>query len=267
MRRIEMIGMPLDHARSPSILNPMFRARGEDVEVITREVRPADLRAYVARTRAERSVIGLIVTTPLKHPINAHLDVRTALVGLLGASNCVRCGEVGWIGANFDGYGFLAALTELSCSLAGKRVLLVGCGGAGSAIAASLVDAADIRLAIFDTDRTKAAAFAKLLVSFSRSSTVAMIDAPEGLYDIVVNASPVGMDRGDPSPIPEATVAAAAVVADIVTVEDTALKRMAERLGKTILAGQAMVAGQADLLRKFILGHARSEGDLLVEEL
>ena len=74
------------------------------------------------------------------------------------------------------------------------------------------------------------------------------------------------MDRGDPSPIPEATVAAAAVVADIVTVEDTALKRMAARLGKPILAGQAMVAGQAGLLRKFILGNARSEGDLFVEE-
>ena len=167
MRRIEMIGIPLDHARSPGILNPMFRARGEDVEVITREVRPADLRAYVARTRGERRVIGLIVTTPLKQAITAHLDERTALVGLLSASNCVRCGEGGWIGANFDGYGFLAALAELKCGLAGKCVLLVGCGGAGSAIAASLVEAADIRLAIFDTDLTKAAAFAKLLAGFA----------------------------------------------------------------------------------------------------
>lgn len=263
MRRIEMIGTPLDHARSPGILNPMFRAAGDDVEVVTREMEPGALAAYVERTRGDGDVIGLIVTTPLKQAIAAHLDRSTCLVGFLGASNAVRCDGSSWVGANFDGHGFVAALNDVGSDLAGKRVLLVGCGGAGSAIAASLVQAADISLSIFDADGARSADFAKRLAGFAPSSTVTAIAAPLGTFDIVINASPVGMNRGDPSPIPEETVASATIVADIVTVADTALKRKAAALAKPVVTGNAMVAGQAALLRQFFLSDAGSEREVL----
>lgn len=264
MRRIEMIGSPLDHVRSPDLLNAMFRARGEDVEVIIHELRQDYLAAYAADVATDASMIGLVVTTPLKQAVTEYLADRTALVSLLGACNCVRFDKNGWLGANFDGLGFLAALAGVGGErVNGMRVLLVGCGGAGGAIAASLLQSAHIALALRDVDGGKALGLSLRLAEFAPDCEIGTIDAPDGVFDLVINASPVGMGEGDPSPIPEATVASAAIVADIVTVPNSALKLMAATLEKPVLTGDAMVAGQAGLLRGFLLGSARSESDVV----
>lgn len=264
MRHIDMIGTPLDHARSPDLLNRSFRDRGEAITVVRRELAPDDLAAYVAGVRQDREAIGAIVTTPLKQAVLAHLDQQSALVSLLGACNCIRFGEDGWVGVNFDGFGFLAAHAAIDGSgMGGKRVLLVGCGGAGSAIAASLVEEADIALTLCDIDHDRAAAFARRLVAFAPTGRIQTTLAPTGAFDLVINASTVGMHPGDPSPIPAETVASAGIVADIVTVPDTALKRLAADLNKPVLIGDAMVAGQIALFRRFLLGDARTERDAL----
>ena len=260
-------GRPLHHARSPGILNPMFRARGEDVTVVTRELGLEDLPQYVAAMRRDPEAIGLLVTFPLKQAITAHLAEQTTLVAFLGAANSVRFDRGAWIGANFDGHGFLAALAGLGgADLAGKRILLAGCGGAGSAIAASLTEAAPVVLSIYDVDQKRAAEFTGRLASFALGSAVEVVDRPSGRYDIVINASTAGMNPGDPSPIPEETVADSEIVVDIVTVEDTALKEMARALGKPVLAGGSMVTGQVELLRRFLTGQGRSERDVLREK-
>ena len=258
MKRIAMIGSPIDHVLSPGLLNPMFRAAGEPYEVVAREVRKAELDPYVAAIRGDPSWVGLIVTTPLKQAIRDHLARETALVGLVGAANCVRFDGADWIGANFDGYGFVAALAEASGSVDGKRVLLVGCGGAGAAIAASLVASGDVDLAFCDIDQPKAASFAERLARFAPGSSIRTVAEPAGAFDVVINASPVGMHAGDPSPLPEETIAAAGAVADIVAV-GTPLKRRARALGKPLVVGEAMVRGQAALLRRFFLSDAESE--------
>jgi shikimate dehydrogenase len=260
MRYIHMIGTPLAHARSPDLINRVFRDRGEAIAVVKRELGPDDLPAYVADARRDATVIGAIVTTPLKQVVTGYLAARTALVSLLGATNCVRFDQGGWIGANFDGHGFLAALADLGGGdRAAKRVLLVGCGGAGSAIAASLAESGGVTLSLYDVDRAKAAGLAGSLEGFAPRAHVEVANSPEGAFDLVINASPVGMRASDPSPIPADTVADAAILADIVTMPDTALKRAAARLGKPILTGDAMVAGQARLLRRFLLGTMRTE--------
>ncbi len=94
-------------------------------------------------------------------------------------------------------------------------------------------------------------------------SDVEVIAAPAGRFGLVVNASPAGMHRGDPSPIPEETVAAAAIVADIVTAAGTELKRMAAAHGRPVVTGDAMVLGQAALLRRFFVSDAASEQEVL----
>jgi len=264
MKRIEIIGSPVDHVLSPGIMNPMFRAAGEPYEVVAREVRPTELEAYAANVKGDDAVIGLIVTTPLKQAIRAHLDRETALVGFIGASNCVRFDRTNWIGANFDGHGFLAGLAEIGQPVDGARVLLLGCGGAGGAIAASLVQSGEVDLALCDIDRPKIDAFAARLRAFAPRSTVRVVDQPVGTFDIVINASPVGMAAGDPSPLPEEAVAGAGAVADIVAV-DTPLKRCARALGKPLVEGWAMVHGQAALFRRFLLGDASTEMAVLAE--
>ena len=115
-----------------------------------------ELAEYVRMTREGSEVVGLIVTTPLKQPILAHLDEATDLVRLVGASNCVRFDDNGWRGANFDGLGFIEGLAAAAGRSSEQRILLVGCGGAGGAIAASLVMTGKVDLALYDIEEAKA---------------------------------------------------------------------------------------------------------------
>jgi shikimate 5-dehydrogenase len=262
MKRIEMIGSPIDHVLSPGIMNPMFEAAGEPYRVVAREVRPADLDVYAAESRGDDAIIGLIVTTPLKQAIRAHLDRETALVGFIGASNCVRCDGTDWIGANFDGHGFLAGLADIGRPVDGARILLLGCGGAGGAIAASLVQSGEVDLALCDIDRPKVDACAARLRAFAPRSTIRVVDEPVGPFDIVINASPAGMAAGDSSPLPEETIVKAGVIADIIAV-DTPLKRRARALGKPLVEGEAMTRGQVALFRRFYLTNATTEAAVL----
>ncbi len=263
VKRIEMIGTPLDHVRSPGILNPMFRAAGEAVEVVTREVNSAALSAYVDATRGDADVLGLLVTTPLKQAILPFVDRLSELADFIGAVNCVRFDGGSWFGANVDGFGFDAALAAAGADAAGKRVLLCGCGGAGTAIAASLMTATGIALSLYDIDRRRAEDLAARLASFAPRATVEALAEPVGRFDIVINASTVGMAADDPSPLPEEIVAGAEIVADIVTMPDTRLKEQARRHGRQLVVGDAMVAAQAELFLSFFLSDTESERELI----
>jgi shikimate dehydrogenase len=263
MKRIDLIGSPVAHTLSPSILNPMLRAAGEDVQVMATEVAEDELAEYVRLTRAGGEVVGLIVTTPLKQPILAHLDQATDLVQLLGASNCVRFGDRGWLGANFDGFGFIEGLAAVAGRPSDQRMLLVGCGGAGGAVAASLVMTSNVDLALYDIEAAKSACLAARLAATSASGARIRTAEPIGDFDVVINASPVGMHPNDPLPLPGETAARAAIIADIVARDDTPLKRLARSLGKPLVTGEAMVRGQAALLHRFLLSRAASEFEVI----
>jgi len=256
-----MIGSPVGHVRSPALLNALFQEAGDDAEVVTEEVDEHRLEARVAGYRRDPRLIGLIVTTPLKQAICRYVVRRTELVDLLGAANCIRCDEGRWIAANFDGHGLIGALGEAGIGVAGQSVLIVGCGGAGSAIAVSFARAGAAPLTLHDVDAARACALAARLGG-EAAAAHARAGSPAGAFGIVVNASHVGMRRGDPSPVPREVVEAADVVVDIVIApEDSRLKRDALAAGKIFVDGYAMVAGQARALRRFLLSDARSEGD------
>jgi shikimate dehydrogenase len=263
MKRIDLIGSPVTHVLSPSIINPMLRAAGDDVQVVGTEVAEGKLAEYVRMTRAGNEVVGLIVTTPLKQPILSHLDEATDLVRLVGASNCVRFDNRTWLGANFDGFGFIDGMAAVVGRPSNQRILLVGCGGAGGAIAASLVMTGKVDLALYDIEATKPARLATRLAAVSASGARIRPAEPIGEFDVVINASPVGMHPSDPLPLPRATVARATIIADIVAPDDTPLKRLARALGKPLVTGESMVFGQAALLHRFLLSRAVSEYEVI----
>jgi len=260
MRRIEMIGFPLSHVRSPDLLNAMLAHRGDDRCVVARPVEASAFPAYAAATRQDKDVVGLIVTTPLKQLICSALDRRTSLVALIDSSNCVRCEERGWIGANFDGFGLSRAMREAGLTLAGKRILLEGCGGAGRAIAARVVAEGARGLVIDDPEVETTAAFVERLQATKPACAVSAGSDIDGRFDILINASPLGMSPDDPSPAPPALVARCDSVVDIVIGAGISrLRRYAEEQGKTFVDGVAMVRGQAELLLEFLLRDASSE--------
>ena len=258
--RIEMIGTPIAHVRTPDLLNGLFRRDGQALRVVKKRLGPAGLGDHLRALRKDRGVIGLVVTTPLKTAICDHLDRRTKLVALVGSANCIRFDKEGWIGANFDGMGFESALAGAGVALAGKHVRLAGCGGAGKAIAAQIVAAGAASLAIEDGEPGKAADFVGRLRRVARGCELNADAATNRDYQILVNATTLGMQAGDPSPFRPESVARGETVVDIVIGESPSrLQRDARRLGKTFVGGTAMVQGQVALFRRFLTTAASSE--------
>ena len=263
MQQILMIGSPVTHVLTPSVLNSLLHQGGEDAEVITQEVLPAQLERFISEDRRDQNIIGLVVTTPLKQQICRYLDFRTDLVAFLGAANCVRFDGRSWIGANFDGLGFVRALKHVTTDFAEKSILLAGCGAAGSAIAAELVRSGARCLALYDTDWRKRLSLAARLHSFVAQCGARPVAELRGGFDVVVNATTLGMSREDSSPFPDEVVSASEIVADIVIGPvETRLHRQAASSGRTYMGGEAMVRGQGRLLYAFLLSEAQSELDV-----
>jgi shikimate dehydrogenase len=260
MQRFEMIGSPLAHVKTPGLLNAMLAARGDDRRMRLRELLPRDLPAYAKAAKRTGEVAGFVVTTPLKQAIAAELDRRTPLVALTGSCNCVRAESGDWIGGNFDGFGFSHALRRVGIGLAGRRVLLKGCGGAGRAIAARIVDEGAAALIVDDPEAAKTAAFVARLQARGPGCTIAAGTDSRGRFDLVINASPLGMAADDPSPVPAEVVAQCTAIVDIVIASrESALARLAREHRKPLVAGSAMVEGQVELLLGFLLGSAITE--------
>jgi shikimate dehydrogenase len=266
MKRIEFIGVPLSHAQTPGILNPVLEEAKEDLRVVCRETEERDLAAYFAAARRDRDIVGLVVTTPLKRAICAYIDQATELVRLTGSSNCVRFDEGATIGANFDGFGLALAMIEAGLSPAAKTILLCGCGGAGAAIAASLVTFSGVKLSIYDPERAETSEFVQRLRTFAPGATVNSVEEPAGTFDTVINASPVGMNEDDPVAIPADLVEQAGAVVDIVAAPTTRLRELAFARRKIVVAGHAMVRAQSQLLRRFICSRTASEADTIRAE-
>jgi shikimate dehydrogenase len=266
VKRIEFIGAPLSHAQTPGILNPVLEAAKEELRVVCRETGEQDLAAYLAAARQDRDIVGLVVTTPLKRAICARLDHATPLVHLTGSSNCIRFDEDAMIGANFDGFGLALAMIEAGLSPASRTILLCGCGGAGAAIAASLVTFNGTKLSIYDPERARTLDFIRRLRAFVPAAIVSAVDEQSGPFDVVINASPVGMNADDPIAIPASVVECAGAVVDIVAAPTTRLRELALARQKIVVAGHAMVRAQAQLLRRFICSGAASEADTMRAE-
>jgi len=242
------------------MLNRLLAERGDPRRLIPRETARGELSAYVDATRQDQDVVGLVVTTPLKEAVLSFLDRRTTLVKLIGACNCVRFDAEGWLGANFDGFGFSSALHRSGIGLCGRRVLLKGCGGAGKAIAARMIAEGAAMIVIDDPLPGRASEFiAHLRANELACELYAGGDVSDEL-DLAVNASPVGMQPEDPSPLSDEEVSRCAAIVDIVVASgESALCRQARRLGKLFVGGAAVVEGQAELLLDFLLGHAPGE--------
>ncbi|CAN5188451.1 shikimate dehydrogenase [soil metagenome] len=262
-QKIVMIGSPLDHVRSPDLINAMLQSAGIGATVITCEITAHELDGFVAAARGDPTIAGLIVTTPLKQSICAYLQKKTPLVSMISAANCVRCDDEGWVGANFDGFGFINALRQHSQFKQECTVLLLGCGGAGTAIAASMMSCVGVKLCLYGTNSGRAASLSAKLSAFARRADIKVLRSPDVAADIVINASPIGMSDEDASSVPDAVLDHAVIVADIVVRPDTRLKQEARRRGKMLVDGEQMVQGQAEFLWRFVLGKAAREEDVL----
>lgn len=249
-----IVGDPIAQVKSPAGVTQALQARGRNAMVMPAHVAPADLAAWLAGVSLARNVDGIIVTVPHKFACYALCATTSERAAFLHAVNVMRRKpDGGWCGDMFDGQGFVQALREKGCEPAGRKVLLVGGGGAGSAIAHALVMAGVSQLAIHDEDSARRSALVERLAGLGRCPVAHGSADPAG-HDIVLNATPVGMKAGDSYPLNVEGLTPSMFVGCVITEPAvTPLIAAARAKGCATMTGADMFARVRDLMVDFLL--------------
>lgn len=208
---------------------------------------------------AERqNFAGLNVTHPFKESVIACLDSLSPDAAAIGAVNTVLFRDGESFGHNTDCWGFAESFRRSMGGVPLDNIVQLGAGGAGMAVARALIDLGVARLAIYDSNRAKAAALATSLGAAFGSERARAIDEVEssiGKADGLVNATPVGMAKYPGMPVPRDCLRRDLWVADIVYFPaETALLRLARAAGSRVLPGTGMAIFQAVKAFELITG-------------
>ncbi len=248
-----IIGDPIGQVGSPRVFNTLFREKGVRAVLVPLHVAPADLEAAMRGFRTFRNVDGVVVTVPHKMAAAAFCDRLGDAGARIGAVNAIRREPDGsYFGDNFDGKGCIIGLERAGHSVAGKRTLIVGAGGAGAAVAHAFADAGATPITIFDVDAARADVLAQS-VAKGRPRVVAQTGAPDPTgYEVVVNCTPIGMKPGDPYPVDPEKLSPATLVVDVILKPRISpLLEAAAAKGCKTQPGHMMLEGQAEAVARF----------------
>ena len=256
-RLVYIVGDPIAQVKSPSGVSQTLQAAGRNALCVPVHVPGADLAAWAEGARVSRNADGIIVTVPHKFACRAFCASVSERADFLGAVNTLRRRpDGGWHGDMFDGVGYVRAMQAQGGDPAGRRVLLVGAGGAGSAIAHALVVAGVSELAIHDADLTRRDALIARLQGLRLCPVSAGSADPRG-FDMALNATPIGMGQGDPFPIDVTGLHAGMLVGCVITAPPVPpLIEAARALGCRTVTGADMFAQVRDLMVAFLLESA-----------
>ena len=196
-----IVGDPIAQVKSPFGVTQAFEQHGKDAVCVPAHVTTQDLKKWFEGVSLARNVDGIIVTVPHKFDCHALCHTSSPRASFLGAVNTIRRNADGtWHGDMFDGLGYVKAMQAKGCNLSGKKALVVGAGGAGSAIAHSLVLAGVTELAIHDDNSKRRDSLIQRLNSLKLGHVSSGSSNPTG-FDVAINATPVGMRESDPTPV------------------------------------------------------------------
>ena len=231
----------------------LFRYNNINAICVPFHVRSADLARFVSGLRTAENVLGLFVTIPHKIAAAALADTLTPRARNIGGANLLRPRPGGgWDGDMLDGLGFVQALLAAGQTVEARRALVVGAGGVGRAIAFALAEAGAASVAVADIEAGRADALSRRLVALSGVPSVVSPARAEG-FDLIVNASPMGMRPGDPLPLDLTGLTAAAIVGDVViSAELTPILSAAQALGCHVQPGSAMTDHQGAAMADFL---------------
>jgi shikimate dehydrogenase len=251
---VPILGDPIAQVKSPDGITRLFAARGCDAVVVPLQVATDDLDALVDGLSRSASVGGLIATVPHKFGLAQRCATLTDRARFLGSANVARRNRDGsWHGDQVDGAAFVAAVRAAGGVPEGARALQVGAGGAGSAIALALLEAGVAELALHDADAARRDSLVARLNERFGGRAVPGSPDPTG-FDVVANATPMGMRDGDPYPVDVARLKPDTVVGDVVTKPAVPpLIEAARRAGCRTSTGGDMFATVAGLIADFLL--------------
>jgi len=250
---IAHFGDPIAPVKAPMIYNPYFDSRGIDAVVVPMGVRAADYPDTLRAVFRFTNIRGALVTMPHKVTTVALVDECTTAVQIAGSCNAIlRRADGSLLGDMFDGAGFVRGVERKGFAVAGTRCLVVGSGGVGSAIAAALAAAAPSALAVFDAHAPSAEALAdRLRLHYPKLDVRTGANDPAG-FNLVVNATPLGMNASDPLPVDVDRIAPGTFVGEVVMKQEiTPLLRAARARGCPTQVGTDMLFEQIPLYLEF----------------
>jgi len=254
-RLFGVVAHPVDHVRVQFLFNEYFERHGIDAVFVPIHVKPEAAASAMAGFRSLSNLGGLVITIPHKLRFIDLVDEVLPPARLAGATNIIRPEPDGrWVGTNLDGMGFVNGLTATFFSPEGRSFLVVGTGGVGTAIAASLAQSNISRLTVSDVDRARAETFAARLRAAlpDLPVTVAGVNPDPAGYDVVVNATPLGMHDDDPLSFDPGRLTGDTVVAEVVQMPpETRLLKEAARRGFRTLQGGNMLDYQFIEMARF----------------
>ena len=258
------IGWPTHAFKAPMIYNPYFEQAGIDAVVVPMGCKAEHYAAFLKAVFTLENIRGALITMPHKVTTVALLDEASPTVGIANACNAVRRNAAGrLVGDMFDGEGFVRGLLRKGRKVAGASALVVGAGGVGSAIAASLAVAGVARLGLFDVNPASAEALAERVRTHCPAVSVTSGSNDPAGFDLVVNATPLGMSPGDPLPFDVMRAEPTALIGEVVMKQEmTPLLTAAEARGLEIQKGIEMLFEQIPAYLEFF-GFAPTTSDTL----
>ena len=250
---IAHIGFPTHAFKAPMIYNPWFEKAGVNAIVVPMGCQAQDYPDFLRSVFKLANIRGALITMPHKVTTVGLLDEVHPTAAIAGSCNAVRRLPDGRLqGDMFDGEGFVRGVLRKGLSLQGARALVVGSGGVGSAIAASLAAAGVASLGLFDVHADSAQGLGGRLRQHYPALEVAVGSNDPAGFDLVVNATPMGMNAGDAMPIDISRIAASTFVGEVVMkTEMTAFLAAAEARGCRVQIGTDMLFEQIPAYLEF----------------
>lgn len=254
-RLYPIIGDPIRFVKAPHVLTRGFAARGHNAICVPMQVPDGTLDAVMSGLSATPNVDGLLITMPHKFTAFAHCATASQTARLLrGVSVMRRNADATWHGGMLDGLAFVKAQRDNGAQPKGARVLLVGAGAAGSAIAIALLESGVRELIVSDSNPARVSELLAVAAEIGQGRISAGPPDPVGC-DMVCNATPMGLGAADPLPVAAHLLTASMFVGDVIAGHGTTpLLAAAQAAGCRTANGAQMVDAVQDMMLDFMFG-------------
>jgi shikimate dehydrogenase len=250
---IAHLGYPTESFKAPMIYNPYFEKYKIDAVVVPMGCMAENYPAFLKLVFKLSNIHGALVTMPHKVTTIPLLDEVMTTARIAGSCNAIRLSPAGTlVGDMFDGEGFVRGILRKGRALADAEVLVVGCGGVGSAIVASMAKAGVSKLALFDADATTMNSLAERLRAYYPALKIEVGSRDPTGFDVIVNATPLGMKEDDALPMDVTRISPSAFVGEVVMKQEiTPFLAAARSRGCEIQVGTDMLFEQIPAYLEF----------------
>jgi shikimate dehydrogenase len=238
---VGIIGYPVEHTLSPPMHNAAFESLGLDYCYVPFLVHPDELETAVRSVRALH-LCGVNVTVPYKERVMPLLDEINEEAAFIGAANTIVNSGGRLAGHNTDGRGFMRSLSESGVIVEDKNIAIIGAGGAARAIGYYLCQKAGT-LSIYGRTIERAEKLVQDLNKIKKSVHTLQDLSSIGTFQIIINATPVGLKKDDQLLIDIALLRPEQTVCDLIY-RDTALLIESSKKGCAVLNGFGMLLWQ-----------------------